>query len=1518
MTVDEIRQIIQNCGSSLRAKDFKALMDWLLYNFENISLPNIIYVSKDSEKEDKLTNGTIAFPFKTIQEALNLPDLDNKVIFIGPGIYNENITIDGKSSIVLTSYGNTSIIGESNIINANNLIINNIKLSNIVFNGNVGNSTAYFRNLEVPDIIFLQSSIGAYMFNNCKISNVNIDGSGKGFDSKIYFDNCSSISTQGSGKQTINGIYSDVIFTNCKKLKVLHLEGKVTFKGDNTFYSNVGIESLADDHSNNLLRLDGGSMLEDNGTYSTISKVGECYYTLTNFIYNIENKLNGTLIGQGYNSKQVHDNKTRSGYSHSSTNRLEDHLDGISTKFNAVDKELEAINEHLTDHDGKIEKINDRLDSHDIVLEEHHNWLEQHDEQIYNINIDLKDIYSTINSIQKTIQELQDTKADIDKLDNPIINHDYTSDASSVQTKVTKIIPKTGQIYNVEESLPTASETNAGIVPASVIKTQIQLVDDVEYLKNQGGRFIGVSFITKADLDDYIIPSTSNVGDFTYVLKDETKENATTRYIIINIGTEEAPILEFSFAYIINFEPVGIATTENPGLVLSTENDEERNSGAIRVMPNGSMLTIGWDNITDDISGMSSDIVLLNEAVDTLKVNSTLNNHFYVTFQSNWESTINKIPIIFRHIGAVVTIKYDYNSFLTYQFKGPYLGSELQWTNSNSWDDITNSDSQVVITYDYQVINSSEGYWNNLGEFDAFIYECTGIETFNELVDTLLENNFINKIINLTTSNKYEIASIKDILYISDANTVIQIHIHYISIDNIAYDLKITCDKDRDGNFLWGTSTIAKLKYGFPLVNTDGYIPNEGLALMPATTLKGNNTTSENRVKDLTVSEVKDMLDIPIYTDENSINISKLEDTRSVNTWADGAYNLITTLDGKDPMSVLRVTREDININSVELGSIYSKLNFHAEDRPRIYTPTGGMEDIAYLSDIHTGEGFDNTNFQNWGISSSNNLKGIFFENNSLRPVLSLNSLNGEYYLGNLSNKWNYQASTMNFKSESSDINFYTPENGMFNVYCGYLNISSYLDNNTLLFTSRSEMKLGNTSKSLYTFGSTARPFYNNKELALLSDISSSSFDNLHFENMESNDPNIKGLFKDGEENILSISKSNEFNGYNTLNLGNYNMNTNIQWENSLSLTTKHIDTGEIRELLFINSDVAVFGWRYRFWPEDNPRLVLYPRELDIVCESYNVLYAGGDRLDIGDRNRNLTFYVRNRPVIHDNSLIQKELAYLSDTGGEFLNYSINQYPSMDHIGTISIRDTVKGFEFLGSDYRRLLYSDGKDLFLGSDWTNNNTGDPDPSMDSVIISGEAYLKDKYNPIASFKEILNTNRLLPKTKPFLEVYGDLNTGLIRLTEDYNIEIGDWIDKDTDITIYSGINKPKISYIDEIDNERKEGTIAIAEESSKIYWHGIVNLSGDMLKHKGTGDIELEQKPNNILHIKHNLDVSKATFIVTSYVDVISDISYVISNNYINNTTQAIKVFEVDDNTGTLHSTDISLVLTILEH
>lgn len=192
------------------------------------------------------------------------------------------------------------------------------------------------------------------------------------------------------------------------------------------------------------------------------------------------------------------------------------------------------------------------------------------------------------SNIENNTNNIKDLK---EKLDNEVTerqNNEVTAiDAGLGVNKSTITLTKRDG-SQLSTNLTIASNTQNGLMPSSSFAQILQNTEDINNLKNQGGRYIGVSFETYAQLKEYSIPSTTKPGDFTFVLNDEDHEDSTTRYIYN--GTE------FKFAYVIEYDPVGLATLEKAGIVKSSETE-----GQVFVEHDGTMSLNGYDKLTADI-----------------------------------------------------------------------------------------------------------------------------------------------------------------------------------------------------------------------------------------------------------------------------------------------------------------------------------------------------------------------------------------------------------------------------------------------------------------------------------------------------------------------------------------------------------------------------------------------------------------------------------------------------------------------------------------------------------------------------------------------------------------------------------------------------------------------------------------------------------------------------------------------------------------------------------------------------
>jgi hypothetical protein len=165
-------------------------------------------------------------------------------------------------------------------------------------------------------------------------------------------------------------------------------------------------------------------------------------------------------------------------------------------------------------------------------------------------------------------------------------------------------VAKTAGTLNV--TIPLASDTAAGAMTKEAYGAIQAMLADIAALQQQGGRFIGVSFATYADLAAWTTPASVNVGDFTYILDDETHDDARTRYIYTETDDGQGgTVRAWEFAYIIDYDPVGLATTETPGLVLGAD-DTTGNAGKVYIELDGTMSVIGWDALRGDVTALGS------------------------------------------------------------------------------------------------------------------------------------------------------------------------------------------------------------------------------------------------------------------------------------------------------------------------------------------------------------------------------------------------------------------------------------------------------------------------------------------------------------------------------------------------------------------------------------------------------------------------------------------------------------------------------------------------------------------------------------------------------------------------------------------------------------------------------------------------------------------------------------------------------------------------------------------------
>jgi hypothetical protein len=180
----------------------------------------------------------------------------------------------------------------------------------------------------------------------------------------------------------------------------------------------------------------------------------------------------------------------------------------------------------------------------------------------------------------------------------------FSSDATSVELAFSVYNASLDTSSSSTLTVPMASGDNPGMMPKEMYASLTQALADILALQQQGGKFIGTSFATKAAMDAYEFTDTDNPGDFTYVRDDETHDGATTRYIISGVKTP-TDTRAWGFGYIINYDPTGLATTLAAGLVKSTA-ATDGNEGKVFVEADGTMSVIGWDSVVTAIGTLSS------------------------------------------------------------------------------------------------------------------------------------------------------------------------------------------------------------------------------------------------------------------------------------------------------------------------------------------------------------------------------------------------------------------------------------------------------------------------------------------------------------------------------------------------------------------------------------------------------------------------------------------------------------------------------------------------------------------------------------------------------------------------------------------------------------------------------------------------------------------------------------------------------------------------------------------------
>lgn len=186
---------------------------------------------------------------------------------------------------------------------------------------------------------------------------------------------------------------------------------------------------------------------------------------------------------------------------------------------------------------------------------------------------------------------LDTNKINRSELPQIITDTAYLADATKLKTTITRYNASNKQTSTYDRFIPLITTDAVGLMTPEAYNEITALRNDVVALQQQGGKFIGISFDSKSALDGYIVPESVKIGDFTYVLDDEDHEDSTTRYVFDGN--------KFDFAFVVNYDPVGLADDETAGLVKSTDGTI---LGKVFVEADGTMSVVGWDDLKNDVS----------------------------------------------------------------------------------------------------------------------------------------------------------------------------------------------------------------------------------------------------------------------------------------------------------------------------------------------------------------------------------------------------------------------------------------------------------------------------------------------------------------------------------------------------------------------------------------------------------------------------------------------------------------------------------------------------------------------------------------------------------------------------------------------------------------------------------------------------------------------------------------------------------------------------------------------------
>lgn len=265
---------------------------------------------------------------------------------------------------------------------------------------------------------------------------------------------------------------------------------------------------------------------------------------------------------------------------------IQTNISSLNIKTSNLESRLTLDETRITNNETNISNLINRVSKNETDITTINT-------NITNINNELKDLKDDIKDHNAETDQIKTDLTDLETKVNKEIsdreNQDVVSIEAGLGTNNNQVALVKRDGTRLTTHIPLASSTQNGLMTIASYEQIIKNRDELNAIKQQGGKYIGQSFATKADLDAYVIPSTVIKGDFTFVRDDEEHDDAITRYIFD--GTK------FVYAYTIENDPIGLATDTTPGLVLSS-ND----SGKVFVDADGSMTLNGYSNLQTDIS----------------------------------------------------------------------------------------------------------------------------------------------------------------------------------------------------------------------------------------------------------------------------------------------------------------------------------------------------------------------------------------------------------------------------------------------------------------------------------------------------------------------------------------------------------------------------------------------------------------------------------------------------------------------------------------------------------------------------------------------------------------------------------------------------------------------------------------------------------------------------------------------------------------------------------------------------